>query len=60
MTRRDFIALARALSEAKPGKDADPVAHFAWRNTAQIVTLGLVRHCPNFDDAKFRAACGLD
>ena len=60
MTRRDYIALAAALAAAKPDASADPVALFAWRNTAQIVTQALNRHAPNFNDAKFRKACGLD
>jgi hypothetical protein len=58
MTRKDYIALANALKDAKPDTFHDPVK--IWGIAVANIADVLKADNSNFDRARFLTACGVD
>jgi hypothetical protein len=59
MTHQHFRTIARILRDSRPAKSDDTaLAH--WRETVLVFALGLRATNPNFDAARFSAACNAE
>jgi len=57
MTRKHYVAIARALQFAKP-KVNDP-KYYAWKTLVSEMVSICAADNPRFNSDKFRAACGI-
>lgn len=63
MTKKHFDALAAALRAQKPEDTFDEnrlLLIIQWRADAKVVADVCARFNPNFDRARFLAACGVE
>jgi hypothetical protein len=64
MTRKDYIAIANAISKADPSKAYGVVNDYDVFATFNVIIDALVEVMesdnPNFREADFRLACGYD
>jgi hypothetical protein len=58
MSRKDYVALAAALHNAKPGVGAPEAAFAVWFACTAAVAAALSRDNERFDRDRFSAACG--
>lgn len=60
MTKKDYVKFASALRGEKPGMHWDANKHVQWDLDVRAVTRVLRDDNPNFDEARFLAACGWE
>jgi hypothetical protein len=58
MTRKDFVALAHALREQRPGEHWDANKHVQWDLDVRAITRVCAASNSRFNGSKFIAACG--
>lgn len=59
MTKRHFIALARALLAERPGDNWDANKKVQWELDCKAVAKVCLAQNPRFDRGKFLLACGF-
>jgi hypothetical protein len=60
MSRKDHIALAKALAAIKPDYDTCPTAAYTmWSNCVHSIAQALNFDNVRFDHGRFYSACGL-
>lgn len=57
MTRKNYIAFAKALAKVKPVPEQGILAHSLWVDTVYVIADVLDADNPRFDFNRFREAC---
>ena len=61
LTKKHFDALAAALSNTRPGVGSkSSLLDWQWKSDVGTVANVCARFNPNFDRARFLAACGVE